>query len=70
MKRYFEYKDEVSNKFWEISIKAKKVITKYGRRGINSPAETENEFSSKNEAQNYAEKKIREKQAKGYEQVS
>ena len=72
MKKYFEKIEPATNtnKFWEISLKAKKVITKYGRIGIENPPETENEFSSKDEAQNYAEKKIREKQAKGYEQVS
>ena len=71
MKKYFEKIDPPTNtnKFWEISLKTKKVVTKYGRIG-NKPTETENEFSSKEEAQNYAEKKIREKQAKGYEQVS
>ena len=45
-----EYKNQNENafKFWEIKIESKnKVITKYGRIGIQNPAKTENEFSSK-----------------------
>ena len=38
MKRYFEYKDEVSNKFWEISLKGSQVNLRYGRIGIKCPA--------------------------------
>ena len=68
-KMRLEYKNQYENafKFWEIKIEAKKkVITKYGRIGIHSPAETKNEFSSEEAARKYAEKKIREKMNKGY----
>ena len=68
-KMRLEYKNQTENafKFWEIKIEAKKkVITKYGRIGINNPAETENKFSSEEAARKYAEKKIREKMNKGY----
>ncbi len=68
-KMRLEYKNQTENafKFWEIKIEAKKrVITKYGRIGIQNPAETENKFSSEEAARKYAEKKIREKMKKGY----
>ena len=68
-KMRLEYKNLTENafKFWEIKIEAKKmVITKYGRIGIQNPAETENKFSSEEAARKYAEKKIREKMNKGY----
>ena len=68
-KMRLEYKNQTENafKFWEIRIEAKKkVITKYGRIGIQNPAETENKFSSEEAARKYAEKKIREKMNKGY----
>jgi len=68
-KMRLEYKNQTENafKFWEIKIEAKKkVITKYGRIGIQNPAETENKFSSEEAARKFAEKKIREKMNKGY----
>ena len=38
MKRYFEYTDSTSNKFWEINAKGTDVIVTYGRIGIKNPA--------------------------------
>ena len=72
-KMRLEYKNQTENafKFWEIKIEAKKkVITKYGRIGIQNPAETENKFSSEEAARKYAEKKIREKMNKGYVEIN
>ena len=71
-KMRLEYKNQTENafKFWEIKIENKnKVITKYGRIGIQNPPETENKFSSGEAARKYAEKKIREKINKGYLEV-
>tara|TARA_B100001971_G_scaffold127236_1_gene117234 strand:- start:99 stop:308 length:210 start_codon:yes stop_codon:yes gene_type:complete len=39
MKKYFEYTDTVSNKFWEINLKGKEVTLTYGRIGIKNPAQ-------------------------------
>ena len=66
--RHFEYKDLGTNshKFWEISINANKVLVKYGRIGIQNPAENEKSFATKDQAKKYCEKKIREKTSKGY----
>ena len=72
-KMRLEYKNLTENgfKFREIKIVAKKkVITKYGRIGIQNPAETENKFSSEEAARKYAEKKIREKMNKGYVEIN
>ena len=72
MKRYFEYKDEVSNKFWEINLKGPQVSLKYGRIGIKNPAIIEKKFEGKNaneDAKKFAEKKINEKLRKGYKEA-
>ena len=69
MKKYLEYKDHVSNKFWEINLKGPQVNLKYGRIGILNPAEIEKKFKGKNaieDAKKFAEKKINEKLRKGY----
>ena len=66
MKKYFEYTDEVSNKFWEINLKKKQIIITFGRIGIKNPASQVKEFSSNDEAKKHAERKIKEKINKGY----
>ena len=47
MKKYFEYTDEVSNKFWEINLKGKQVIVTFGRIGIKNPAQIVKKFKGK-----------------------
>ena len=69
MKKYFEYKDAVSNKFWEINLKGKQVTLTYGRIGIENPASIVKKFKGKSastDAKKFAESKIREKTNKGY----
>ena len=69
MKRKFEYKDTVSNKFWEINLKGKQVTLTYGRIGIENPASIVKKFKGKSasaDAKKFAESKIREKTNKGY----
>tara|TARA_B100000035_G_C20692782_1_gene419112 strand:- start:180 stop:389 length:210 start_codon:yes stop_codon:yes gene_type:complete len=66
MKKYFEFKNEVSNKFWEISQKGILVKVVYGRIGIQNPQEQIKEFINEQEAKKFADKKIREKINKGY----
>ena len=68
MKRYYECKEAASNtnKFWQVSLKQKKVIVTYGRIGIENPASKVKSFGSTEQAKAYAEKKIREKTNKGY----
>ena len=69
MKKYFEYTDAVSNKFWEINLKGKQVTLTYGRIGIKNPAQIVKNFKGKSaseDAKKYAEGKIGEKIRKGY----
>tara|TARA_B100001964_G_scaffold40794_1_gene44947 strand:- start:57 stop:275 length:219 start_codon:yes stop_codon:yes gene_type:complete len=69
MKKYFEYTDTVSNKFWEINLKGKEVIVTFGRIGIKNPAQIVKKFKGKSaseDAKKFAETKIREKTNKGY----
>ena len=72
MKKYFEYTDEVSNKFWEINLKEKQVTLTYGRIGIKNPAQIVKKFKGKSaneDAKKYATSKIREKLTKGYLEI-
>ena len=69
MKKYFEYTNHVSNKFWEINLKGKQVTLTYGRKGIKKPAQIVKKFKGKSaseDAKKYAASKIREKVSKGY----
>ena len=72
MKKYFEYTDAVSNKFWEINLKGKQVTLTYGRIGIKNPAKIVKKFKGKKaseDAKKYATSKIREKLTKGYLEI-
>tara|TARA_Y100000817_G_scaffold301080_1_gene280724 strand:+ start:341 stop:640 length:300 start_codon:yes stop_codon:yes gene_type:complete len=71
MNKYFEYNDNTANshKFWQISQKSKNVTVSYGRIGIANPHQIVKEFDNKDLALAFAEKKIEEKQKKGYLQV-
>ena len=66
VKKYFEYTDAVSNKFWEINLKKNQIIITFGRIGIKNPVCQLKKFDSNEEAKKYAERKIREKTNKGY----
>ena len=65
MKKYFEYTDEVSNKFWEINLKGNQVVITFGRIG-NKPQQIKKKFNTNEESKKFAETKIREKTNKGY----
>jgi predicted DNA-binding WGR domain protein len=66
MKKYFEFKDNISNKFWEINLKKNQMIITFGRIGIKNPVSQLRKFDSNEEAKKYAERKIKEKINKGY----
>lgn len=68
-RRRFEYKDEKSNKFWEIELIGTAYTTYYGKIGGSSRADV-NDFGSEAEAEKQYEKIIAEKLKKGYEEVS
>ena len=66
MKKYFEFKDSISNKFWEINLKKNQMVITFGRIGIKNPVSQLRKFDSNEEAKKYAERKIKEKINKGY----
>ena len=69
MKKRYEYKDAISNKFWEINLKGEQITLTYGRIGIENPASIVKKFKGKSastDAKKFAESKIREKTNKGY----
>ena len=68
-KRYFEYKDAKSNKFWEVSVSGKKVNIRYGKL-TTAGQTTLKELSSPAEARAYAEKQAAGKVKKGYKEVT
>ena len=65
MKKYFEYTNHVSNKFWEINLKGNQVIVTFGRIG-NKPQQIKKKFNTNEESKKFAETKIKEKTNKGY----
>ena len=78
--RHFEYTDlgTNANKFWEISLEAKKLSVTYGRIGILKPAtktyiigttDPKKGFKKKEDAEKFCEKKIKEKISKGYKEI-
>jgi predicted DNA-binding WGR domain protein len=68
-KKYFEYIDAKSSKFWEITTSSKKLTICYGKIGTDGLT-TLKEFATPAEAKERAEKLILEKTKKGYAEVS
>jgi DNA ligase-1 len=64
-KRYFEFVDDKSSKFWEISVSDKEVAVRFGRIGASGQSQTKT-FGDAATAQNHADKLISEKTDKGY----
>jgi len=64
-KQYFE----MDAKFWEISVNGDEVTTRYGKTGTNGQTKTKDHGSAE-KAQKAAQKAIKEKTGKGYEEQS
>jgi DNA ligase-1 len=64
-KRYFEFVEGSSSKFWEISVSGTDVTVRFGRIGANGQTKTKS-FGDEASAQAYADELIEEKTAKGY----
>ena len=64
-KRYFEFVDGKSEKFWEISQSGCDVNVRYGRIGASGQTQTKT-FADETAAKRHAEKLIAEKTGKGY----
>lgn len=66
--RHFEFIAGTSSKFWEITVRGKEVLVRFGRIGTEGQATTKT-FVDEASAAKHAEKVIREKLAKGYVEV-
>ena len=64
-KRYFECTEDGAAKFWEISIDANDVTTRWGKIGTNGQPKTKS-FATEDKARAEYEKLLAEKTAKGY----
>jgi len=67
--RHFEYKDDKSSKFWEISPTGNGFTVRYGKIGTEGQTQTK-EFADTATTENQAQKLIAEKVGKGYQEVS
>ena len=65
MKRYFEFVEGSSAKFWEISQNGKDVTVRFGKIGTNGQTQTKT-LADADAATKHAEKLIKEKTGKGY----
>lgn len=66
--RRFEFVDDKSAKFWEVSVIAKSVEVKFGKIGTNGQTQMK-DFEASDEALKHAEKLVHEKLKNGYQEV-
>jgi predicted DNA-binding WGR domain protein len=67
--RYFEFRTDTSNKFWEITLSGSRHSVRFGRIGA-AGQESLKEFADENLARQDSEALIRQKLAKGYLEVA
>lgn len=67
-KRYFEYKDEKSHKFWEVDVSVNQATIRFGKVGTDGQTSIK-ELGSPEEAEAHAEKKATGKIKKGYKEI-
>jgi len=65
MKQRLIYQDDKSNKFWEVEVKGKEMIVRYGKIGSEGQVAVK-QFASTSGAETAAGKAIAEKIKKGY----
>jgi Leucine-rich repeat (LRR) protein/predicted DNA-binding WGR domain protein len=68
MLQYFELLDGTSSKFWEVSLNANTLTTRYGKIGTAGKA-TQKDFDDPVKAQKEYDKLVKEKTGKGYKAV-
>jgi predicted DNA-binding WGR domain protein len=66
-KRYFEFCEDGSHKFWEISVSGAALTTRWGKVGTDGQCKTK-DFVSDEKAEAEAAKLIVEKTKKGYQE--
>ena len=64
-KRYFEFVEGTSSKFWEVSVSGCDLTTRWGRIGTDGQSKTKT-FASPDAARTEADKLVEEKTDKGY----
>jgi predicted DNA-binding WGR domain protein len=70
MKKYLEYKDEKSSKFWQIETSGKSYTVVYGKTGTAGQPPQTKEFASPEEAEKEAAKKLASKIKEGYKETA
>jgi predicted DNA-binding WGR domain protein len=68
MKQRLEYKDEKSNKFWEVEVIDKEMVVRYGKIDTEGQVSVK-QFASMSEAETAAGKAVAEKIKKGYVEI-
>jgi len=68
MSRYFEFKDEKSNKFWEISCTDNSMTVHYGKIGATGQTKIK-DFESSSVAATEEQKAITKKLKEGYIEI-
>jgi len=66
--RLFEFVDDSSSKFWEVTLNGSEFTVRFGKIGTNGQSKTKN-AGSPEKAKSEMEKLIREKTGKGYKEV-
>jgi predicted DNA-binding WGR domain protein len=66
--RRFEFVGGSSYKFWEVQVQGKDVVIRFGRIGTSGQTQTKN-FPDAAAAAKHADRLIREKTGKGYQEV-
>jgi DNA ligase 1 len=67
--RRFEFEEDGSSKFWEVSVSGSAMTTKWGRIGTEGQSKTKT-FATPEKAQTEADKLIAEKTKKGYTETT
>ena len=65
---YFEFKDQTSNKFWEVQTKEENLIVRFGKIGTNGQKKTKT-FKTAEQAQKELVKLVKDKTGKGYKLI-
>ena len=68
MKRYFEFVEGSSSKFWEIFQSNNEVTVRFGRIGTNGQTQTK-ALADADAATKHVEKLVKEKTGKGYQET-
>ena len=69
MKRYFEFKEDPSSKFWEITLEKNTITTRYGKIGTDGQSTTKT-LATEEPAQKEFEKLVKAKLKKGYVEIA